>query len=607
MLPALLLVGSLTLHPCPGMSQGGYYCGTISRPLDPAGIVPGTISIAFTWRPHSEATSPSSGTIVAAEGGPGYPSGASADAYRELFAPLLATRDMLLMDDRGTGRSGAIDCKPLQRATTMTLANVTACGRQLGDTADLYGTDLAADDLDAIAEALGVKSADFYGDSYGTFFVQVFAARHPGRVASITLDGAYPATGSDPWYPSTGPAIRNAYDLVCRRGTCPVGSSPSQLTDRLLTALRRPHAAVTPAQLAFVMDTAGLDTLNYRDFDAAARAYLATGDAVPLRRLVRETEKFEEQPAGTVTDLSQGLFAAASCSDNPQAYDMRLPPAARQAGWHAALAGKKLADPGLYAPFTIDEFLAMPLDFSYVPLCQTWPLASAAHPAGQPIPPGVRMPDVPALVLTGDLDTITTPAEGDEAAKLFRNVRRTIVQNVGHVTAVGDPYACASVIVRDFIARRPVDTACTKVIPPVRLVPSFAQHVAQMPEPSPGNARRWNVTSLKKAAAAVYAAADALARIEALGTSSGTGLRGGTFTSVAKNGKLRIALRGVKWTDDLAVDGTVTYDEKGRAAASLQMAGAAIHATWQGIAGFAYANLTGSVDGEQIKAQMIVP
>jgi len=91
---------------------------------------------------------------VASEGGPGYPSGESRDGYRALFAPLLAHRDLLLMDNRGTGRSDAIDCEPLQSAKVMTLANVTACGRMLGEKSDLYGSGLAADDLDAILGAL---------------------------------------------------------------------------------------------------------------------------------------------------------------------------------------------------------------------------------------------------------------------------------------------------------------------------------------------------------------------------------------------------------------------------------------------------------------------
>jgi hypothetical protein len=250
----------------------------------------------------------------------------------------------------------------------------------------------------------------------------------------------------------------------------------------------------------------------------------------------------------------------------------------------------------------------MPLDYSYVPLCQTWPVASPKHPAGRPVPPGVTMPDVPALVLTGDLDTITTPAEGDRAAALFRNAKRVIVANTGHVTAVGDEDECASVIVRTFIAREPIDPACAKQIPAIRLVPSFARRIEDVPRPNPVGMRRWNDTDLREAAAAVYAAGDALARADVLDESKGTGLRGGTFTATRRNGKLHIVLHGVKWTDDLAADGTLTYDEEtGHVGVSLQMPGAAIRATWKGTAGDALAHITGTIGGRQITAQMFAP
>src|SRR5262249_49113700 len=144
-------------------------------------------------------------------------------------------------------------------------------------------------------------------------------------------------------------------------------------------------------------------------------------DRAPLTRLVDEAYVEEEGAGGGAHGYSQGLFAAASCSDNPQAYDMKLPARERSAVWERALAQKRAHDPGLFAPFTIDEFLSIPIDYAYVPLCTTWPVASTAHPAGEPVPPGTRFPDVPVLVLTGDLDTITTPAEGDEATRLFRH------------------------------------------------------------------------------------------------------------------------------------------------------------------------------------------
>ena len=378
--------------------------------------------------------------------------------------------------------------------------------------------------------------------------------------------------------------------------------------EHLLKALRKPNAPVTPAQLAFVMDSAGLDTLNYRDLDAAVRAYVDHGDAVPLLRLVRETERYEEQPAGTMTDMSQGLFVAASCSDNPQAYDMTVPPQQRQLAWQAALSRNGATHQVFTRRLRSTSFSRSRWTSHTYRCAKRGRSLLPRIPRAIRFPSGVQMPDVPALVLTGDLDTITTPGEGDQAAALFRQARRVIVENTGHVTAVGDPYDCASAIVRNFVARRPIDTACTKVVPPVRLVPAFARTVAEMERPSPGDAKRWNDTDLRKAAAAVAAASDALARVEALSSTSGAGLRGGTFTSsTTKNGATRVVLHGVKWVSDLAVNGTVTYDTKGSASASLQFPAAAIRARWHGMAGFAYANITGSIGGRQIEAKMLVP
>ncbi len=128
---------------------------------------------------------------MAAEGGPGYPTTGSREDFLSLFKPLRQTHDVLLMDNRGTGRSDAIDCEPLQQATALTREDVGACGQSLGTSAPLYSTTLATDDLAAVLDALKVARIDLYGDSYGTYFAQVFAQRHADRLRSLVLDGAY--------------------------------------------------------------------------------------------------------------------------------------------------------------------------------------------------------------------------------------------------------------------------------------------------------------------------------------------------------------------------------------------------------------------------------
>ncbi len=605
MLAALVMVGSLALRPCHGAS--GYACGTLRRPLDPSGRVKGSIPIAFTWLAHARHDAPSQGVIVAAEGGPGYPSGASRAGYRELFGRLLQTHDLLLMDDRGTGNSDAIDCPPLQRA--MTLPNVTRCGAQLGASADLYGSALAADDLAALLHALHIARIDLYGDSYGTFFAQTFAARHPTMVRSIVLDGAYPVVGGDPWYPSVGTEIRRAFNLVCQRSrSCAArGGSAMARIRTLVGVLRTRGASVTPTQLAFVMATAGLDPIVYRELDAAARAYLRS-DRAPLVRLAREAYAYEESAPSDPRVLSQGLFAAASCSDNPQVYDMRAPPHERIAQWNRALTRMARVHPTMFAPFSLEEYLTIPLDYAYVPLCQTWPVAAPEHPAGTRIPPGMSMPAVPTLVLTGDLDTITTPEEGDAAAALFPDRSRVIVANEGHVTGIDDPYDCASRIIRSFIAHHRYDAHCASRIPPLRLVRTFARSSGEVPPAHPLPPNRAATLALRRAATAVLAAGDALARANDLGAVRGTGLRGGSFTASSAGSITTVHLADARWTRDLAISGTVTLDAaSGQVRAQLRFLGGTLTAAWNAYERADRARLVGRVDGAALDATMRAP
>src|ERR1700676_1445799 len=106
-----LHVGSLTLHRCQG---GRAYCGSIERALDPTGHVAGNITISFEFYPHTDGSQSPLEPIVATEGGPGYATTGSAGGYLALFAPLRDQRDVLFVDNRGTGTSQALNCPLLQ-------------------------------------------------------------------------------------------------------------------------------------------------------------------------------------------------------------------------------------------------------------------------------------------------------------------------------------------------------------------------------------------------------------------------------------------------------------------------------------------------------------
>src|SRR5580704_18843820 len=129
-----LSVGELTLHRCDTPAP---WCGTLTRALDPSGAVPGTLAVYFEYWPHTGAQA-AAGTLVATEGGPGYPATESRAEYLALFEPLRDKYDVLIMDNRGTGRAAAVDCRALQLAPALTEANIGACGHSLGARVSLY-------------------------------------------------------------------------------------------------------------------------------------------------------------------------------------------------------------------------------------------------------------------------------------------------------------------------------------------------------------------------------------------------------------------------------------------------------------------------------------
>jgi pimeloyl-ACP methyl ester carboxylesterase len=565
-----LLVGSIELKPCPGVSA---YCGKLDRPLDPTAAIPGRISIHFEYYPHT-AAGPPVGTLVATEGGPGYAATESRDEYLALFEPLRSRRDFLLMDNRGTGQSEAAECRELQSNPKWTVEMIGACGRHLGDSASLYSTAYAADDLAAILEALHIRRIDLYGDSYGTFFEQVFAVRHPNLLRSIVLDGAYALNGVDyPWYPNYAPAMRDKFDIACRR-FAPCAQLDGSSIDHIRPVLEDLRAHPFPARAmdsdgkeqAFIADPSQLAIVMYgnepafatvRELDAAARAFTG-GDRAPLLRLMAESISGVD-PTGDIAQSSAAAAEAVTCQDPPQIFDMRLPPALRAADRDRAIAERKRTRPDTYAPFTIDEYRGMPLDYTFIDQCVDWPVSPSTHPASHVVEADVRYPDVPALIVSGELDDLTTLADGAAVAAAFKQGRQIRVANSFHVNAL--PHArstCAARIVRRFIATLDAgDTSCTAQVPPLRLVPRFARHAAELEAAAalPGN--RADASQLRSVSAAVMTAGDVLARLSGNSTGQGVGLRGGSFRISNDTSITHVVLDQVRWTEDLAVSGTI--------------------------------------------------
>jgi pimeloyl-ACP methyl ester carboxylesterase len=627
--PATRTVGSLTLHRC---AQIEAWCGSMNRALDPTGVVSGSVPIYFEYYPHT-APGASHGLLVAAEGGPGFPTTESREAYRAFYGPLLHERDLLLMDYRGTGHSGAIDCKALREAPVLRVEDVGACGRFLGDKADLYSTAYAADDLAAILAALGARPIDLYGDSYGTYFSQVFAVRHPATLRSLILDGAYALDGPDyAWYPTYAPAMRAKFNTACRRDEeCSrlPGESLDHMAPTLALLRHSPsqaqcmdadgkvkHFTANASMLATVMFASAPAFSSVRELDAATRSF-AAGDRLPLLRLMAETLTFTDSryPSPEPAQFSEALASAVTCQDEPQIFDMSLPPARRLVDLDRAIAERKRTAPDTYAPFTIDEYRGLPIDYSFIDMCVLWPLSPPAHPAGQVVSPTARYPDMPVLVISGELDNMTTMADGAAAAHRFSHARQLIVANSFHVNALPAARSnCAAQLARRFISTLdPGDTRCARSVPPVRLLAQFARQVRDV---APAQARAGNAAStlqLQAAATAILTAADAIGRLQDNTTGKGVGLRGGSFTVQSHAHRSVIALSDVRWSEDLAVSGTVdAREQQGLTSCELRLKGAenlsgTLHASWMEGAADAHADVSGVLGGAALRATMRAP
>lgn len=569
---ATVTVGQEHLHRCDTPAP---WCGELVRALDPSGAVTGTVAVYFEYYPHS-APGPAAGTLVATEGGPGYPATESRDEYLALFEPLRTRYDVLIMDNRGTGRSGAVNCPQLQEALALTEANTGACGRSLGARVSLYSTALAADDLAAVLDALEIRQVNLYGDSYGTYFSQVFALRHPQRLRSLVLDGAYPLDGPDyAWYPHYAPAMREKFNRACERSeACRVqpGNSLAHIMPALQALRAKPFAVKTRSsdgrtavftadatQLAILMFGGAPALASVRETDAAARAFVA-GDQLPLLRLMAETAVGTDSrdPTHSPALFSAGLAAAVACGDPPQIFDMSLPVAQRIAARDLAIKNRKASAPDTYAPFTIDEYRRMPLDYAFIDQCVQWP-PRVAHSQAAPVVPAAPYPQVPVLVVSGELDNMTSVADGAAAAARFPRAHHVIIANGLHVNAL--PHSrdeCGARLVRRFMADLSTgDEGCAAQVSAVRLVPQFARHAAEL---APAQALAGNGaadTALRVVSAVLLTAQDVIVRAGANGPGQGLGLRGGTFSAVGAGSGYHIVLHEVRWTEDVVVSGEI--------------------------------------------------
>ncbi len=432
--------GAVELHRCDLGAKRPLRCGTVAVPLRRADPGSGTTRIAFAVRPRGDRRRPSLGTIVAVDGGPGYSSTAApfVRSVAAMLGPLLRRREVVYVDERGTGLSEAIDCSGLQRGVVQEYIAIGQCADQLGSGFAAYTTAEAAADIDAVRAALGIGRAYLYGDSYGTLLGQAYAVRFPQRLRGLVLDSAYP--GDDPYYRTLYPAGIRSLGIACRRAPSCSGDPVARFR-RVVARFHRARRS-TEGLIGFLLGAGTLAPRSYLSLDDADRRFLG-GEPRRLNRLIGG----ESIGHGDLREFSYGMEIAVECNDYPLLWDPAAPVAERIRQLSSAVRGLPRDH---FAPFSRREYLLSAA--AHLTNCLNWP---APPPAGlePPVPPGWRAPrSFPTLILAGQLDDVTSPTEARQVAARFPRSDLYVVPNRGHASSIYYPFVSPAVgVIRGFL------------------------------------------------------------------------------------------------------------------------------------------------------------
>jgi pimeloyl-ACP methyl ester carboxylesterase len=445
---------NIPLEPCRLDGFGSEaQCGSYRVFEDRSAHAGRTIDLAIAVVP-ALANSPRSDPLFVLVGGPGQAATEAGAAIAEVLLDVRHKRDIVLIDQRGTGKSNPLRCEsdreqPLEEsfAPRADPQKTRACRAALDADTRLYATPLAMDDLDEVRAALGYERINLWGGSYGTRAALVYLRQHPERVRSLILDGAAPFSLKLPLYVARD--AQRALDLLfaeCERdGDCRRAFPDARAHfDRLLAQLaehpldvvfehprtgapgrlhiERAGLASNVRNLLYVPQLAGLLPLAVeRASGADFGAFIAAADAFARG-----------------VSVSTGMFLSVVCAEDVPRFD--------------AAQAEELARGTFLGARWLRDLLAD---------CDDWPSARLPDAYHEPV-----ASDVPSLLLSGNLDPVTPPSWGEEVGQNLPRSRHIIVPGAGHgTTSLG----CIPDLLAEFLESldaAALDTTCVERLAP---------------------------------------------------------------------------------------------------------------------------------------------
>jgi len=427
-------------------------CGTYEVFEDREARTGRTIALNIIVLPAAEPRSDMTPIFYLA-GGPG---GAATDSARGLAGWWIREHhDIVLVDQRGTGRSNPLGCASTAPGSLQGYLGrafgapqyFERCRQQLEQVADLrlYTTPIAMDDLNEVREALGYDEINLYGGSYGSRAALVYMRRHPETVRTATLNGIAPISFTNPLYHAR--EAQNALDKIfeeCTGDADCSGAFPDladkfdELMERLATS---PAVAAVQHPASGAREQVRVSREAFADGLRVFTYYMPRTRSAPLmihRAWMGDmdfaAQAFLESNVGLASQLQMGMLLSVTCAEDVP----RIEPAQIE----TATAGTYLGDARVR---------------QQIAACDVWPRGEVPVDYGEPV-----SVDVPVLLWSGTIDPVTGPRWGEEAASHLPRSLHIVVPGA-HGVAGG----CINSVSRQFLeagTTTGLDTSCTERI-----------------------------------------------------------------------------------------------------------------------------------------------
>jgi pimeloyl-ACP methyl ester carboxylesterase len=427
-------------------------CGTLVVAEDPANPQGKKIDVAFVVVP-AKARYKEPDAVFALAGGPGQSARSIAGQVSQIFALTNARRDLVFVDQRGTGKSNGFACNDQDLGMSIAqlldvnaqIARTNACKDKLPGDARQYITSVAVKDYDAVRAHLGYPQINLWGGSYGTRAALEYVRQFPNTVRTLILDGVAPASMMLP----VSMAADSHATLMGLIDACEKDATCSKQQPALRDQVRQLFSGA-PAPLAFTDPVSGKRETH-------------TVDPILIAQIVR-TPLYAPQLASV---LPHAVLRAAQGEGDPMvALSTGLGGVLAEDGFsigmHLSVVCAEDVDRINDAAIASvkDTLIGSKYTDQYRRMCAGWPRGAVPGAFYEPV-----QGSMPALLLSGGLDPVTPPRHGEAVAKWFSNAQHLVAPNQGHIVS-GTP--CAPELLHKFIksgGKEKLDGACLAKAP----------------------------------------------------------------------------------------------------------------------------------------------